>query len=419
MINLNVNKKEKKKQDIPIDYIKTEIGLIPKDWYTKYIGKLFIFKNGLNKEKKFFGYGTPIVNYMDVFQRPGLYNKDIKGRVSLTLQEIQNYEVKKGDVFFTRTSETVEEIGITSVMLEKPYKTVFSGFVLRARPLNSELNILFKKYCFLSSIVRSQIISKATYTTRALTNGSALSNILIPIPTLEEQHNIATALSDADNLIESLEKLITKKQDIKKATMQQLLTGKKRLPGFDGEWINLKIEDVADCLDNYRIPLNESYRANIPGPYPYCGANGIMDYINDFLIDDDVILMAEDGGHFDEYYNKPIAYRMKGKIWINNHAHILKAKPHYSQDFLFYSLVHKNILPYLAGGTRAKLNRFEMNKINIKLPKEKKEQEEIGSILTDIDNEIEALKHRLEKTKQIKQGMMQNLMSGKIRLNHD
>lgn len=151
------------------------------------------------------------------------------------------------------------------------------------------------------------------------------------------------------------------------------------------------------------------------GDFPYCGANGILDFINDYKIDDEVILIAEDGGYFDEYLTRPIAYIMKGKFWVNNHAHILKAKAAFDQNFIFYSLVHKNILSYLASGTRAKLNKSEMYKIEICLPQSKQEQRKNAQILTDMDAEIEAMEKKMEKYKMIKQGMMHNLLTGKIR----
>jgi type I restriction enzyme S subunit len=142
------------------------------EWEDVRLGDLFKFKNGLNKGKEFFGYGTPIVNYMDVFGSSKMQSAGIEGRVSLTAAERKNFDVRKGDVFFTRTSETVEEIGVAAVMLDEPTDTVFSGFVLRARPLNRDrLCDAFKAYCFGTSVVRKQITSKASYTTRALTNG--------------------------------------------------------------------------------------------------------------------------------------------------------------------------------------------------------------------------------------------------------
>ena len=208
----------------------------------------------------------------------------------------------------------------------------------------------------------------------------------------------------------------TEKRAIKQATMQQLLTGKTRLPGFSGEWETKQLEDIADCLDNVRVPLNETQRANMQGPYPYCGANGVLDYVNDYVLDDDVVLIAEDGGYFDEFLTRPIAYRMSGKIWVNNHAHILKAKSDYDQGFLYYSLVHKNIIPYLSGGTRAKLNKFEMYKIEINVPNDIEEQHAIAEVLSDVDGLINVLDGLIAKKRAIKQATMQQLLTGKTRL---
>ena len=121
-------------------------------------------------------------------------------------------------------------------MLDDPCDTVFSGFVLRARPRDGRLSDHYKQYCFASRVVRSQIVSSATYTTRALTNGRSLSAVWIPVPPKPEQRAIAEALSDVDGLLAALGALIAKKRAIKQAAMQQLLTGKTRLPGFSGAW---------------------------------------------------------------------------------------------------------------------------------------------------------------------------------------
>jgi Type I restriction modification DNA specificity domain len=165
------------------------------------------------------------------------------------------------------------------------------------------------------------------------------------------------------------------------------------------DWEVKALDGITDCLDNLRVPLNESQRARRRGDIPYCGANGVLDWIDDFVIDDDIILMAEDGGYFDEYLTRPIAYRMIGKCWVNNHAHILKAKPGTNQDFIHYSLVHKNILRYLATGTRAKLNRSELNKIEVPVPPTKAEQEAIAETLSDADTPRQAI----QKTRNAKE----------------
>jgi type I restriction enzyme S subunit len=200
------------------------------EWENVRLGDLFKFKNGLNKGIEFFGYGTPIVNYMDVFGSPKMQCAKIEGRVSVTSAERKNFNVRKGDVFFTRTSETVKEIGVASVMLDDPKDTVFSGFVLRARPLNySRLCDAFKAYCFGVAAVRKQITSKASYTTRALTNGRILSEVLLPLPSRPEQTAIAEVLTDMDAELAALERRRDKTRALKQAMIQELLTGKTRL----------------------------------------------------------------------------------------------------------------------------------------------------------------------------------------------
>ncbi len=250
----------------PTGYKQTEVGVIPEDWETPVLGMLFSFKNGLNKGKEFFGYGTPIVNYMDVYGHPGIFASNLSGRVDVNRQELDSFEVKQGDVFFTRTSETVAEIGIAAVLLDVSPNTVFSGFILRARPKNGRVNDQFKKYCFSSSLVRKLITSKSTYTTRALTNGRILSAITLPLPPLAEQEAIAEVLSDADALIESLAQLITKKRHLKQGAMQELLTGKKRLPGFSGEWETRKLGEVITHCSSGATPYRgrpEFYKGDV------------------------------------------------------------------------------------------------------------------------------------------------------------
>jgi type I restriction enzyme, S subunit len=197
-----------------------------REWVPVRLGELFTFKNGLNKGKEFFGQGTPIVNYMDVFQHPAIRSSMLAGRVSLTDRELATFDVRMGDVFFTRTSETVDEVGIASVILDEPNQTVFSGFLLRARPRNNRLCNDFKKYCFAPNYVRKQIISRASYTTRALTNGRILSAVNLHVPEPEEQLAIAEVLNDIDAEFAALK---AKARQIKQGMMQELLTGKVRL----------------------------------------------------------------------------------------------------------------------------------------------------------------------------------------------
>ena len=200
----------------------------------------------MNKGKEFFGYGTPIVNYTDVYRKRGLTKSDVRGKVNLTRDEIHRFDARKNDVFFTRTSETPEEVGMSSVLLDDIDDCVFSGFVLCGRPKNDMFVPEYCKYCFTTEAIRSAIIMGCTYTTRALTNGTQLSAIEIVVPPKPEQEAIAKSLTEIDDLISSLEKLITKKKAIKQGAMQELLTGKRRLPGFSGEWETRTLHEISN-----------------------------------------------------------------------------------------------------------------------------------------------------------------------------
>lgn len=196
------------------------------DWESLKIGNLLEFKNGLNKGKEFFGEGIPIVNYMDVYSKPGIHAAELEGRVRLSKDEIKRFEVRKGDVFFTRTSETVNEVGYASVLLDDVEDGVFSGFVLRGRPKNDKLDILYCQYCFSTPEIRRAIIVGATYTTRALTSGTYLSTIPILLPKPDEQHAIAEAIMAADERLTAERERLKKLEHIKRGLMDDLLTNR-------------------------------------------------------------------------------------------------------------------------------------------------------------------------------------------------
>ena len=192
------------------------------EWRT--LNELFTFKNGINKEKNDFGRGTPIINYVDVYSKRGLVKEDIKGLVNSNASEQSRYKCKRGDVFFTRTSETKEEVGFPSVLLEDIENCVFSGFVLKATPTTDLLDTHYCKYCFFTYQFRKEVIKSATYTTRALTNGTSLSKISIPVPSLEKQRQIASILDTFETYISKLEQMIELRQKQYEYYREKLLT---------------------------------------------------------------------------------------------------------------------------------------------------------------------------------------------------
>lgn len=178
-----------------------------------------------------------------------------------------------------------------------------------------------------------------------------------------------------------------------------------------GRWDLKTVEDCCEILDSQRIPISDTERQKIQGNIPYYGANGIQGYINKYLFEEDLILIAEDGGNFEQFATRPIAYRISGKSWVNNHAHILRTKKDYNQDFIFYSLVHKNILTFIVGGTRSKLNQKELRSITIKIPDNEPEQTAIATIISKVDKAINDTEKIIEKYKRIKTGLMQELLT--------
>lgn len=152
-----------------------------------------------------------------------------------------------------------------------------------------------------------------------------------------------------------------------------------------------KLEDVCDILDHIRIPITSRDRKD--GPYPYYGANGIQDYIDDYIFDDDLVLLAEDGGNFGSK-EKPIAYRISGKTWVNNHAHVLKPKNIIDVDYLCYSLMYYDVSGLVNGATRQKLTQSEMRKINIRYRSLEKQRQIVFKIKL-VSNIISSRKHQL------------------------
>jgi type I restriction enzyme S subunit len=176
------------------------------------------------------------------------------------------------------------------------------------------------------------------------------------------------------------------------------------------EWKNRRIGEICEILDSRRVPVNATERNSRIGPYPYYGANGIQGYIDDYIFDEPTVLLAEDGGYFDEYASRPIAQYVSGRYWVNNHAHVLRGKSDTDTKWLFYSLVHKNILRFINGGTRAKLNQSDLIEISVHQPP-LAEQQKIAEILTTVDEVIENTETEISKLEDLKKATMNELLT--------
>ena len=230
---------------------------------------------------------------------------------------------------------------------------------------------------------------------------SNLAKLEFIIPPIEKQENILSLTHKIDQTISYSQKLLEKTKNYMISRRELLLTRGightkfKKVKWYYGktieipeEWGVYPLEKICDVLDNKRVPVNATRRKKMKGSIPYYGANKIVDYVNDFIFNEKIIFIKKYGGNFYDYLKKPIAQFVTGKCWVNNHAHVLKANLKYiTPEFLFYSLNHRNIIPFVQGGTRSKLNQDEggLKEIPICLPKIS-EQNQITQILENIKN---------------------------------
>ena len=227
------------------------------DWEQRKLGDFYTFKNGLNKEKVYFGYGDSIVNFTDVFHNRQIYSSTLKGKVFVNKKELENFKVKEGDLFFTRTSETIDEIGFPAVVMEPMERVVFSGFVLRGRAeKNDPLVNIFKSYIFFTDNFRSEMKKKSSMTTRALTSGTALKEMYFSYPKdLEEQTKIGEILLRLDNVITLHQHKLDNLKLKKKALLQKLFpkNGERypelRFPGFTDAWEQRELAELCNVYD--------------------------------------------------------------------------------------------------------------------------------------------------------------------------
>jgi type I restriction enzyme S subunit len=179
-------------------------------------------------------------------------------------------------------------------------------------------------------------------------------------------------------------------------------------------WKEYLLEDVVECLDGRRIPLKKEDREKLKGSYPYYGASGIIDYVNDYIFDEDLILLGEDGENVVSR-NLPLVFKISGKNWVNNHAHVLRPKGNHDLQFLVYLLENRDYLDIVSGSAQPKINQQNLMKLGFRVP-QPKTQRKIAHILSTCDDVIEQTEAAIAKYQALKQGMMHDLFTRGIDL---
>lgn len=391
------------------------------------LGDLFEFSNGLNTDKSAYGSGTPFANVLEVITHEELDESKIPGRVNVDRAAQNRYSVRHGDVLFNRTSETQGEVGLASTYVGER-SVVFGGFVLRGQPKGDVLDIDYSKWALRAPQVRRQIVSRGQGGIRANIGQRDLATVEIEIPSKSEQKAIAAALDDASALISSIERLIAKKRYVKQGLMQELLTGRTRLPGFSGEWRARAIGEFAQvkaggtpstAVRRYWggqvrwMSSGEIHRKRITEVDGRITDEGLRESAAQ-LLPVGTVLMALAG----QGKTRGTVALSEVELATNQSiAGILPSGTH-DPEFLYYNLDtrYDELRGESAGdGGRGGLNLTIINKLRVLMPGID-EQRAVSGVLHDVDAEIAALGRRLVSARNVKYGMMQELLSGRTRL---
>lgn len=406
---------------IPEGYKQTEIGVIPEDWECLPLLSKCNLLNGLTY--------TPnniVSNGLLVLRSSNIQNNRLSfiDNVYVDLKVDDEKLIQKDDIIICVRNGSAALIG-KCAQASRAYPVTFGAFmaVLRGKSNNYIFQLLQQ------GTIQRHISKNSGATINQITNGD-FKEIFVPFPLqCEEQDSIAEALSDVDSMLTSLEKLIEKKKAIKQGAMQKLLTGKKRLPGFSGEWDTYKFGNLCTiCRGGSPRPIQDFLTTNDEGinwikigdvksnaKYITSTQEKIIEsgiamsrrvYKGDFILSNSMS------------FGRPYILKIDGCIhdgWLA----IQDYKDCFNTDFLYYLLsseyVFNQYVQMAAGSSVQNLNKDKVAQLDIFLPSVT-EQTAIASILSDMDSEIEALEQKLAKTRQLKQGMMQQLLTGKIRL---
>ncbi|EGP9464129.1 restriction endonuclease subunit S, partial [Listeria monocytogenes] len=361
-------------------------------WEQRELSSLLSFSNGINAPKEHYGKGRKMISVMDILDEKPVKYEFIRNSVQVDKKIESKNKVEYGDIVFVRSSEVPEEVGWAKAYLEKEY-ALYSGFSIRGKKIN-EFNPYFVELT-LNSINRKQIERKAGGSTRFNVSQTILSSIELLMPEIEEQNKIDKFFIQLDTTIALHQRKLDTLKRMKKGFLQQMFPNNEekvprlRFADFDEEWEQRMLNEIANRYDNLRVPITASARSS--GTTPYYGANGIQDYVEGFTHDGEFILVAEDGAN--DVKNYPVQY-VNGKIWVNNHAHVLQAKENkHDNKFLMNAIKILKIEPFLVGGGRAKLNSDVMMTLMVKFPCYEG-QKKIGTFLQRLDNTITLHKNK-------------------------
>ena len=396
--------------ELPTGYIRTEIGVVPEDWEIKPLGTtLSKARLGGNYPNQDQDSGLPLMKMGNI----------ARGQFDLTKVEYINpgvrpdgaHRLARGDVLFN-TRNTLELVGKVAMWRNELPVAYYNSNLLRLEfdPLRVGSNEYANLFLNTSgSVARLRAMATGTTSVAAIYTRD-LFTLPMALPPLPEQRTIAEALSDADALLAGLDRLIAKKRDLKQAAMQQLLTGHTRLPGFRGQWQAALLGEIAriktgSCNNEDKVE---------GGLYPFFVRSEVVERVNTYSYDCEAILVPGEGRIGD------IFHYVNGRFDVHQRVYaITQFKPWISAKFIHLAMAMNFGEWAMQNTVKATVDSLRLPtflNFEMKIPPTLAEQTAIATALSDMDAEIVRLEARRDKTRALKQAMMQELLTGRIRL---
>ena len=377
------------------------------EWEEKKLSDIASFSKGKGYTKNdLVNDGSPIILYGRMYTKYETVISDIDTFVNLQEGSIIS---KGGEIIVPASGETAEEISRASVVKNKGI--ILGGDLNIISLQKDKYNPEFFALTISSGTSQKRLSKLAQGKSVVHLHNEDLSGLQIKVPTLAEQQKIADFLSNVDSIITAETKILNSLQKKKKALMQKLFTRQLRFKSADGtdfpEWEEKKLGECVEILDSQRKPIESKERANRKGEYPYYGASGIIDYIDDYLFEGESILLGEDGANIINR-NSRLAFIATGKYWVNNHAHIMKANADNLNHFICEYLETLDYSKICAGSAQPKLTQDVIRNLTIKAPC-KEEQEKIADCLSSMDSLIQNQQKVVTTWQQRKKALLQQM----------
>ena len=354
---------------------------------------------------------------MDVNKSVKNDENSIKGLIQISDEEYERYNVQNNDLFFTRTSETSEEIGLTSAYIGNSEKCIFSGFILRARPIKEFINSLYFAYYLRSPKMRNEIIKLSSITTRALISGKNLSTLNVKIPDIKEQEKVANFLSLVDKKIKLMERKHKLIKKYKNGLMHEIFT--QNIKFSNNELGLFKLGEIVELMRNGSNEVQVNFETEFPvtrietiskGNINFDKVGFVETIDKSYQLKKGDILLSNINSL--KYIGNCVYFDMDKILYHGMNLMLIRFKENFNKKFLYYYIkYHKNWFQRMAcqAVNQASINQTSLKKFPFIIPKLKTDQDKIADFLSKIDNKIDYVEQQLEKIKEFKKYLLQQM----------